>query len=553
MRGLIRTLRNHPLVISSAVAVVPVVLLLGMQWVWLSRLEAASALAHEAALRSSLEAVGTDVELFYRSTAERLLNVPASMFLRGDVDTIGDYWREKPHAGVRRLFVADYTRTRTGNFFIYDPETSELTSTVASDESLAIVLAALPWQTGALGAEVAGLHGLHVNERNPHHRIVLSPIRAADGGDVVGIAGMILDVDYFESQLLQRVVAGTLPIFFSGDVRHDLRVTVRDDRGARVFGELPEEPVGPAVRLRFPFVFTDWTMEITSRGDSPEQWARTAFIFNMGLGLLLAIVLLGGVGLALWAARKTMHLSTMKSDFVSNVSHELRTPLASIRVFAELLRRGKTTDPAKVREYGEYIDNESRRLSRLIDNILDFSRIESQQKVYTFRSTDVVELVAGVVATLALRLERTGYRLDLELPEDVRPVLAIDGDAIAQALHNLIDNAAKYSEAPSTIRVTVAVTPSCLVITVRDRGIGIAKKDQAKIFDRFHRVGTGLVHDVKGSGLGLAIVAHVMQAHGGAAEVESELGAGSTFCLRLPLRGDGCQGGVVEPSTGQEE
>ncbi len=525
-------LRSHPLLWATVVAVIPALVMLGLQYVWLTRLARTSAIAQKAALHNYLESLGTEVELFYRSTGERLLNIPAALFVGDNIGRIGSHWKNKPHDGVRRLFVVDYTKTPTGNFFIYDPETYTLTPTPASDESLAIVLAALPWQSQLQIGGTARLEPLQVNEHDPLHRIILSPI-VDDERQLVGLAGMILNIEYFRETLLTTIIESTFPAFLSETTRDDLVLSVHDASGEKVVGSSPTVGAEAMTTLRFHFAFTDWTLRLSSpEGGNPEQWAHGTFAFNMTLGFLLAIALLGGVGMALWSARRAVRLSEMKSDFVSNVSHELRTPLASIRIFAELLTRGKA-NPDKVREYGGRIESESVRLSRLIDNILDFSRIESQEKEYRFEPTDVADLVGGVVETLRLRLEQDGYSMHLDLSDEL-PTLALDADAIRQAVHNLIDNAAKYSTAPAEIEVRVRAEEQCITISVTDRGIGIAKQDQGKIFDRFHRVGTGLVHDVKGSGLGLAIVAHICSAHGGTVEVESKPRRGSTFTIRLP-------------------
>src|SRR6185295_1245001 len=288
----------------------------------------------------------------------------------------------------------------------------------------------------------------------------------------------------------------SLPEYFPGESAKDLEVLVKDGQGRLVFGTEHAAQPGEVVTSRFPFVFT--------------------------------------LGLALRSADRMMRLSTMKTDFVSNVSHELRTPLASIRVFAELLRLGRVQTPDKVREYGEYIERESRRLSRLIENILDFSRIESGRKTYTFAPTDVAQVVEGVLQSFDVHLRHHGFTVRVVADRPLPEVLA-DADALGQAIHNLLDNAVKFSGEARAIEVRLMLEDGEIVVAVADRGIGIAREEQARIFERFHRVGTGLVHEVKGSGLGLSLVHHIMQVHGGRVTVDSEPGKGSTFALHLPV------------------
>jgi len=266
-----------------------------------------------------------------------------------------------------------------------------------------------------------------------------------------------------------------------------------------------------------------------------EQWAGTNLLFNMTLSLVLALVLTAGIVLALRTASHELQVSEMKNDFVSNVSHELRTPLASIRVFGEMLRLGRVADVGKVREYGEYIETEGRRLSALIENILDFSKIESGQKMYRFERVYLDDVLRRVLKTFEVRLLHDSIQIRYEPADEPLPMVAADPDAIGQAFFNLLDNAVKYGGEGKWITASLTVEGKELVIAVSDRGIGIAREDQAKIFDRFHRVGTGLVHDVKGSGLGLALVKHIVNAHQGSLHVESVLGEGSTFRIHLPI------------------
>jgi two-component system phosphate regulon sensor histidine kinase PhoR len=265
-----------------------------------------------------------------------------------------------------------------------------------------------------------------------------------------------------------------------------------------------------------------------------EEAARYLFVVNVAMSLLMTVSVLGGIAVALRAASREIRLSKMKADFVSNVSHELRTPLSSIRVFAEFLKMGRVENPAKVREYGEYIEAESRRLSQLIANILDFSRIESGQKTYKFEKADVVRVVASTVKTFEMRMCQSDFAVSFSAPSAALPPAVIDPDAISLAVANLLDNAVKYSGDAREVSVRIDHVGKFLSVAVADRGIGIPKDEHERIFERFHRVGNALVHDVKGSGLGLAIVKHIVSAHRGWVAVDSEPGSGSTFTVFLP-------------------
>jgi two-component system phosphate regulon sensor histidine kinase PhoR len=289
--------------------------------------------------------------------------------------------------------------------------------------------------------------------------------------------------------------------------------------------------------LRFSFVFTRWYVVMRMRGISEAQWARRYFLMNLSLGTAMTLFLIGGIALTLRTAARAMKLSQMKSDFVSNVSHELRTPLASIRVFGEFLKLGRVKDAAKMREYGEYIETESRRLTQLINNILDFSRIESGQKSYHFYPTDIRELVADTLKVFEVRLKQDDFTINFETAANL-PRVAVDADAMTQALVNLLDNAVKYSGASREITLRLGQHDEWVTVAVSDNGIGIPEEDREKVFERFHRVSTGLVHDVKGSGLGLAIVKHIVEAHGGKVTIESRPGRGTTFTIHLPALAD---------------
>jgi signal transduction histidine kinase len=260
-----------------------------------------------------------------------------------------------------------------------------------------------------------------------------------------------------------------------------------------------------------------------------QHFMHTSFLTLGALSLLLA----GGIFVTYRNVSKEMALARLKSDFVSNVSHELRTPLALIRLYAETLELGRLTSPNKQHEYYCIIRKESERLTALINNILDFSRIEAGRKEYDFRETDMRELVCNTLESYRYQIEQNGFTFEEQIGEV--PPLRVDREAIARSLVNLVNNALKYSQDRKYIGVNLYRENGYVKLEVIDRGIGIAPGEQHKIFEKFYRVGDPLVHNTKGSGLGLSLVQHIARAHGGDVGVDSTPGAGSKFTITLPL------------------
>jgi len=282
--------------------------------------------------------------------------------------------------------------------------------------------------------------------------------------------------------------------------------------------------------------FPGLTLAIKLRGTTlaaiGERFARISFLTLAALSLVLA----GGIALTYRNVTKEMALARLKSDFVSNVSHELRTPLSLIRLYAETLEMGRLTSPEKYQEYYRIIRKESERLTALINNILDFSRIEAGRKEYEFRETDIAELVRNTLDSYRYQIEQQGFQFEESIDTNL-PAVPVDREAIARALVNLVNNALKYSTDEKFIGVKLYRENGVVKLEVVDRGIGISRRDQSKIFEKFYRTGDPLVHNTKGSGLGLSLVRHITQAHGGEIVVESTPGKGSKFTLTLPVAG----------------
>jgi signal transduction histidine kinase len=277
------------------------------------------------------------------------------------------------------------------------------------------------------------------------------------------------------------------------------------------------------------------TFYLTSREKMLAAEQRRARLFGALIGAAVLAALAG-----LLTARRAFYqqhrLGEMKTNFVSSVSHELRAPIASMRLLAESLERGKISEPAKMQEYYRFLVQESRRLTSLIENVLDFSRIEQGRKEYQFEPADLDALVAQTVHLMVPAAVEKQVELAWHPGPGPGPAPSCDGLAIQQALINLIDNAIKHS--PAGARVTVGreeAAPGLIHIWVEDHGPGIPPEEHEKIFERFYRRGSELRRETQGVGIGLTIVKHIVEAHGGRVLVRSAAGQGSRFTIELPM------------------
>ncbi|HMG22904.1 MAG TPA: HAMP domain-containing sensor histidine kinase, partial [Kofleriaceae bacterium] len=260
---------------------------------------------------------------------------------------------------------------------------------------------------------------------------------------------------------------------------------------------------------------------------------RRQLVDSLLIGVAVTVILAGLTFLGV-TIRRERRLNELKSEFISNVSHELKTPLSIISMFGEMLAEGRTKSPEQAHEYAEIIWRESGRLGRLIDNVLDFAKIERGMGVYEFAETDLGEVIDRATELSARRVAAAEMTLEVDIAPEL-PVMQLDANAFTLAVLNLIDNAIKYAAAGVRIALAVRCDGDRVELTVRDWGAGIDPDEHDRIFERFYRARAIRLAPIRGSGIGLALVQHIARAHGGDASVISVPGEGATFRLDLPV------------------
>ena len=342
---------------------------------------------------------------------------------------------------------------------------------------------------------------------------------------------------------LPRLIESLRPVVQQVEpaLRGEICVALLDDTAKPVALSYP----GFRATWKHPFVATEigeilphW--EIAVYLLNPAWLTQSARALQLTLGLLISVLLVA-IGIGSWLIvtdlNRQLKLARQKTDFVSNVSHELKTPLTSIRMFSELLAEGRVTDPAKQRSYLGIITAETARLTRLINNVLDFARIERGEKKYHIQPCDLAEVVRETAETYRPHLEASGFQFECEVPDSALMVNG-DRDALAQVIVNLLSNAEKYSDSQKEIAVGLEQRTSPLPyaeVRVLDRGLGVPHGCGEKIFEQFYRAHDSLSSGIQGSGLGLTLARQIARAHGGDVVYEPRAGGGSCFSLRLPL------------------
>lgn len=335
-----------------------------------------------------------------------------------------------------------------------------------------------------------------------------------------------------------RIVRETLATLHAEPQPSSARVNVVDEEGRIIYGP-PLRSGELTVGVRFPTTLYNWRLQVSPlSGEELAAKVQNRRLLEITIIAISCVVIIAGAIVVLLASEKERRISTLKSEFVANVSHELKTPLALVRMFAEMLQSGRVASEEKRREYLDVIVRESERLTALIENVLDFAKLERGRGAFELQPGDVGEAVARAANAYRYRAEREGVTLDVDLARDL-PEADIDDRAIQLAVSNLIDNALKYGAAGERIEVRVREWDEGIRVDVSDHGPGVPKEDAERIFERFVRgpaPDAGGKAPVRGSGIGLALVKHIAESHGGRAWVEPRGadGPGSTFSFTVP-------------------
>ncbi|MBI4908991.1 MAG: HAMP domain-containing histidine kinase [Acidobacteria bacterium] len=379
--------------------------------------------------------------------------------------------------------------------------------------------------TFAMAAAVASLHEFWQENKEPIGRRLfrdsggwsLALWRESGDAKVAFLVGPV-----WLDSALQKVLS-----------RREMSLSLTDAEGHTVLGELPAGTPRQSVRLAS-VTQLPWNVHVVAGNVTAEKWMNLRRrLLATALGIITLFILAGGY-LITRAVTRELTVSRLQSDFVSAVSHEFRTPLTTLCLLSGQLAKGKIDKAGDQSEYFNVLSNESQRLRRLVEGLLNFGRMEAGAAQYRFETIDPAELVQQVTDDFSREGER--HPIEVHAQADA-PLVRADRAALACALWNLLDNAAKYSAGSALIEVDVERVDNRAAIRVRDRGQGIPAPEQERIFHKFVRGEAAIQAGIRGTGLGLAMVRHIVAAHHGEIELRSDPGKGTVFTLLLPAVG----------------
>jgi signal transduction histidine kinase len=340
--------------------------------------------------------------------------------------------------------------------------------------------------------------------------------------------GLCWDLDFLKRDVLPGML---------GDLEKNLKLHLRiiDNKNLNVLTGNEESISNEALSLSFRQFPLPWSLMVTQPAldDVLRTTRRDNVFYGVLLGFVVVLMVLGAILIARDISRES-ETTRLKTEFVHHVSHELKTPLTLIRLYGETLQRKKNLAKSEQTEAYEIITKESERLSYLINNVLDFSRIEMGKKEFDFKKGDLVSVIRDTLDSYRYHLEKKGFLIREDIATDL-PIVMFDEEGIASILINLLSNAIKFSPTKKEVTVRLFQRDDHVILQVEDKGIGISSKEIPRVFEKFYRSGDVKAADAKGSGLGLTLVKHITEAHRGQVEVKSEPGQGSTFSILFPI------------------
>jgi signal transduction histidine kinase len=334
----------------------------------------------------------------------------------------------------------------------------------------------------------------------------------------------------FDFAGIKSIFAGYSDAFAGSET--DYRIV--DDRGRLVAGnsQSQDKPFTTAALAK---QFPGWKVEMYFKGGEVfEKAAKKQIAIYLWTGALVILLIIVAGGFATQAVGRQIRLNKMKNDFIATVSHELKTPLASMRILVDTLLEGNVRDETQTEEYLRMTAKENQRLSRMIDNFLTFSRMERNKKAFTIVDCAPAAIAQDAVEAVKTKFTANNCQFAVDIAENL-PDIQADHDAIVTVLVNLLDNACKYTGDQKQITLKVFADNSNVCFAVSDNGVGLARRHIHRIFDSFYQVDNSLARRAEGCGLGLSIVKFILDAHKGTISVDSKLGKGSTFTVKIPL------------------
>jgi signal transduction histidine kinase len=340
-------------------------------------------------------------------------------------------------------------------------------------------------------------------------------------------SGMVIDFLVYIRSIWEKLIRKI-------DPDSSINAKIEDMNGDPVFSKVIKEETG---YLTFPFPenLPKWKLLLSENrpGFMSTLMKAGSGIYLFAFILIILLMLLGFVFI-LYTLNVELRLNKLKSEFISNVSHELKSPLTSLRMMTEMLHHNRLENEERKAEYYSAMLEESEHLSHLIDNILDFSRIDEDRKKYELIDLDPDKVTREFLKSNREMIRETGFEISYSCPGKV-PLIRADRNAILQVLYNLVDNAIKFSGTSRKIDINLVLKDNEIQLSVKDYGIGISIKDQEKIFERFYRCRESQRLGIRGSGIGLTIVKKIVEDHGGCLTIDSSPGEGSMFTVRIPV------------------